>query len=847
MKNLKNKIQKIFKDNKYVCLTLGISTFLFLIIYALKSIVPIGKNTLLTVDFYHQYGPLLAELYDKVMAGDSLIYSFNTGLGLPFFRNFYNYLSSPFNITMFLFNRENIVTAFSIIIALKIIIASSIMTYFLNKFFNKYSITTTIFGLAYAFSSYFVAFYWNIMWLDSLVFLPLIILGIKKLIDEDKINLYILSLFLSILANYFITYMICLFACLFFIIYIIFKNDISRKELLKKILLFTLSSLIAGGLACFMLLPYVSSLNTISATGDSFTFYKTFNFNPLYFLANHFSLTDSIVFSSQDYYIPNISSGIIIFILLIVYYFNGNIKLKYKIMATIFILFLFFSFLYVPLDFIWHGFHTPNDLPFRFSFIYVFIINIIAFYSLDKIDFLKIRYAILTFLILLATLFYLLHINFLNRFKVEINILFLLISLIIFIIYKFKHNSNVKYILLFIICIDIILNINENWKIDHDKNIFMDNYIAVDSVVKNIKNKDNSFYRVEKDFNQTLNDGAWYNYNGVSAFSSVAYEQMAKMQKSLGLPGNDINSYYYRQNTPIYNSIMSIKYFIGLESQNSFYEQIDTINYYEIYKNKYFLPPVFTVSNKIKEWNSNTPNPFLNQNDFVLNATNIDDILEKLPIETNENQNNYYLIGDMINNTNINNASTVNLNINTQRKGNVYLYVYSYALENFKVNHNLYSVTTNEPYIIDIGYFDDNENINLSFNLNSEIYNVIVLAYQMNTDKFESFYDNLNSNALQITNFDNNYIEGIMEINNDKTVFTSLNFDEGFEVYIDDKKVDTFKIGDIFLGFDVNKGIHNIKIIYKIPKLKIGIAISILSAILLILINIIKNRNKLHK
>lgn len=842
MQKLKEKFINCFKNNKYVWLTAIISTFLFLIIYALKSIIPLGKNTLLTVDFYHQYGPLLAELYDKVKMGDNLIYSFNTGLGLPFFRNFYNYLSSPFNIIMFLFDRENIVTSFSIIIALKIITASCIMAYFFKKFFNKDSILTTIFGLSYAFSSYFVAFYWNIMWLDSLVFLPLVILGIKKLIDEDKINLYILSLFLSIIANYFITYMICIFSCIFFIIYIIFKDNITRKELIKKIGLFTLSSLIAGGLAAFMLLPYISSLNTISATGDSFTFYKTFNFNPLYFLANHFSLTNSIVFASQDYYIPNIASGIIVFILIIAFYFNSDIKIKHKLMATFFILFLFFSFLYVPLDFIWHGFHTPNDLPFRYSFIYVFIINIIAFYSLSKIDTLKIRYGVSIFMILFIFLLYLSHISFLSNFKVEINCLFLFISLIMFIIYKFKANSISKYILLFIVCIDIILNINENWDITHDKNIFMDNYDAVNSVIQNIKKQDNSFYRIEKNFNQTLNDGAWYNYNGISAFSSVAYEQMAKTQKSLGLPGNDINSYYYKQNTPIYNSIMSIKYFVGLESQNNLYEYIDTVNYYDIYKNNYFLPPAFAVSKEIKKWNSNTSNPFLNQSNFVSNATNITNILTKLSITTNDNQDNYYLIGDMVNNVNQDTTSTVNLNIHTSKNGNVYLYVYSYALENFRVNNNFYSITTNEPYIMDIGYFDENVDINLNFELNSKIYNVMVSAYQMDIDKFKDFYNNLNSNALNITDFKNNYIEGIMEVDSNKTVFTSLSFDEGFEVYIDDKKVDTFKIDNSFLGFDIDKGTHNIKIIYKIPKLKRGIIISCLSLVLLILINLKKNR-----
>lgn len=842
MKNIKQKITNNLKENKYIFVTLIIAIFLFLIIYSIKSVIPIGDNTMLTIDFYHQYGPLLSELYDKIKAGDNLIYSFNTGLGLPFFRNFFNYLSSPFNIIMLLFPRDNIVTAFSIIIALKIIIASCIMSYFLKKCFNKNSIFITLFGLTYGFSSYFVAFYWNIMWLDGLIFLPLVVLGIKQLIDENKINLYVLSLFLSIISNYFISYMICIFSCLFFLIYIFFKENISRKELIKKILLFTICSIIAGGLAAFMLLPYVSSLKSISATGDSFTFYKTFNFNPIYFFANHFSLVKSIVFSSQEYFLPNISSGIVVFALIIAFYFNGNIKIKYKLMATTFLICLIISFLYVPLDFIWHGFHTPNDLPFRYSYIYIFIINIIAFYSLEKINSLRIRYSLVITIILMLFLFYLSHIHFLSKFAFEINILFLLIMLSIFIIYKFKNNDIGKYILIFIIFIDIVLNINENWNINHDKNEFMDNYIAVNSVIDNIKNNDNSFYRIEKSFNQTLNDGAWYNYNGISIFSSVAYEQMAKNQKNLGIAGNDVNSYYYRQNTPIYNSIMSIKYLVNLENKNPLYKYINTVNYYDIYENTYYLSPLFGVSKNIKEWYNDNFNPFLNQQDFVFKSTGIDNIFEKLSITYDIEQQDYKFINDSLINLNQSKSNAPLLNINTKNNGNVYLYVYSYGLESFLADNRLYSVTTNEPYIIDIGYFESNENIELKLQLNSKIQNITVLAYQIDIDAFNEFYKNLNTNSLQITNFSNDYIEGIIEVDSDKTIFSSINFDEGFLVYVDDKKVDTFKIANSFLAFDIEKGKHNIKIIYKIPHLKTGIIISSISLLLLVIINILKQK-----
>lgn len=833
--NLKQKLL----NNKYIFLTFGISIFIFFIIYALKSIIPFGNNTMLTVDFYHQYGPLLAELYDKIKMGDNLIYSFNTGLGLPFFRNFFNYLSSPFNIIILLFERDNIVTSFSVIIALKIIFASSVMSYFLKNFFNKNSLFITVFGLTYGFSSYFVAFYWNIMWLDGMIYLPLIVLGIKKIIDENKINLYIISLFLSIISNYFISYMICIFSCIFFLVYIIFKENITRRDLLKKIILFTISSLIAGGMAGFMILPYMNSLSSISATGDSFTFYKTFNFNPIFFLANHFSLVKSIVFSSQDYFLPNISSGITLLVLLISFFFNSGIKIKDKIMAIIFMLILFVSFIYVPLDFIWHGFHTPNDLPFRYSFIYVFIINVIAFYSINKIDTLRIRYCVIITIILNIFLLILFKLEFLTEFALEINILFLLISLVLFIIYKLKNNNIGKYILVFIVIIDIILNINENWQINHPKNEFMDNYNTVNSVVERIKDNDKSFYRIEKNFNQTLNDGAWYNYNGISIFSSIAYEQMAKAQKQLGIPGNYVNSYYYRQNTPIYNSIMSIKYLIGIENKNEAYNLFKTINYYDVYENKYYLPPIFGVSRDIKNFKNNNINPFLNQQDFVKLSTDINDIFNKLDITYDEAQNNYKYANDFVINLNQENITSTSLNIKPKIDGNIYLYVYDYNLDSFIVNNKLYSITKNEPYIIDIGYFKESDDVEIKMYLNNNVYNVNVLAYQIDTNKFNDFYNNIKENSIEITEFKNDYIEGTINVDSDKTIFTSFNYDEGFEVMIDDKNVKIFSVADSFLAFDISSGKHNIKISYKIPYLKLGTIISGISLTLLILINIL--------
>ena len=207
---MKEKLKKHLVDNKWLYITFFVSLCIICIIYIFKNISPFGNNSMLDVDFYHQYGPLLNELNERIRNGKTLLYSFNTGGGLPFYRNFYNYLSSPFNLIMFFFKNDDIVTSFSIIIGLKAVFASVFMAFYLKKVFNKNDISILIFGLLYAYSGYFCAYYWNIMWLDGMVFLPIIMYGINRIIDDKKPLLYTISLAVMLFSNYFIGYMICI-------------------------------------------------------------------------------------------------------------------------------------------------------------------------------------------------------------------------------------------------------------------------------------------------------------------------------------------------------------------------------------------------------------------------------------------------------------------------------------------------------------------------------------------------------------------------------------------------------------------------------------------------------------
>ena len=60
---------------------------------------------------------------------------------------------------------------------------------------------------------------------------------------------------------------------------------------------------------------------------------------------------------------------------------------------------------------------------------------------------------------------------------------------------------------------------------------------------------------------------------------------------------------------------------------------------------------------------------------------------------------------------------------------------------------------------------------------------------------------------------------------------TSIPYDDGFSIKVDNKPVDAIKLNKAFLGFKLDKGKHNIKIIYQAPLQKEGLIISIIGLI----------------
>ena len=68
----------------------------------------------------------------------------------------------------------------------------------------------------------------------------------------------------------------------------------------------------------------------------------------------------------------------------LLYLMNKKISLKEKVVYFTMSLFFLASFAIDVLNYIWHGFHYPNSLPARQSFIYIFLVLFMAFRAYDR-------------------------------------------------------------------------------------------------------------------------------------------------------------------------------------------------------------------------------------------------------------------------------------------------------------------------------------------------------------------------------------------------------------------------------------------------------------------------------
>lgn len=876
------KLKQFCKNNIYTFVTGGIAIFIILLVYFCFDIIPFGDRTVYRMDLYHQYGPLFSELYDRLTGGESLIYSWNSGLGMSFLGNFYNYLSSPISLIVLIFGHKNTFEAVATIIAIKAVLSSMSMANYLKKSQKLNSPLICAFGILYAFSAYFIAYYWNVMWIDAMYILPFVVLGIERIIDEGKSGLYLVSLVYCIFSNYYIGFMVCIFSCLYFIYYYVCRFDVLKAKsdelnseyfidkiknlfIVNSAVKFAAASLCAGLVLLFMLIPVLFVLGSSSATKGTFPTEFKFYFNIFDFLANHIASLEPTIRSSGETVLPNIYCGILTVMLLPIYILSNKIPSKEKIASAVLLIIMFFSFNINYLNYIWHGFHFPNDLPYRQSFMYSFILVVLAFKAIKHIEFTDRKTIIASGggLALFVVLVQEITSKNANDTSIYLTLAFILLYTVILGLLQSKKNQAfaLSVMVACSVTAEAVSASTDHYVANQTKSSFSIDYDDFKNIQSTVHSKNkNLFFREETTKSRARMDPCWFGYNGVSVFSSMAYEKVADMQKSLGMYGNKINSYTYNPQTPVYNSLFSLKYIYDKNNyigENSFYNKVAENNTFSAYENPYFLNIAFPVSQSVKDFDaSEGKNPVAVQEQLFEAATGINGLFNRI-YDYEILYSNLMTVADFEKETESFRLSKLESGSKAAATilfpspvgGNVYIYVSSRNVENVVVYSPVIqnTMTVSDGYILDLGKHKIGEEISVEIPVKENVSyaQLEFCAFTIDEEKFTQGYEKLKEGQIEYERFDETYIKGKYTAEENEILFTSIPYDKSWNVYVDGKKVssdDIIKVSDALLGIKTESGTHEIVFKYDIPCYNLCIFISAGFTVLLLLLYVLKSR-----
>lgn len=816
---------------------------------------PFQNNTLLTIDMTNQYISFFSYFKDVLMGNDSLFYSFSKTMGGEMTGLASYYLMSPFNL-LFMFSNVNNLPLIILIVTLLKIGSSGLTMFFLLKQETKQK-NALIFSLIYSMIAYNIVYQQNIMWLDGVILLPLIVLGINYLMNGSRKYVYVAALSLAIITNYYIGFMLCIFAVIYFAGKMIEKLLLNRTEFNKyyqrNIFDFIISSLLAGGISAIVTIPTLFSLSGGKAEFDLSILTTHSNFDTIDFITKFFigSFKGKEIVSG----LPNIYTSLLILILVFGYFSTKHIEFSKKVVSLTTILVLFFSFKISGLNLIWHGLNFPVWFPYRYSFIFSFYLIYIA--SLSSEYFIeesgKIRTAIFTTFLFFSIIIEKLNYEYLSPNKITLSLLFVGIYLLLS-SDRINLTKNKKYIVILLICsLELVANNYLNLKNNsYTPMTYYDNYTSQNQPILESLNSKDDFYRIEKTYYFNRNDALLFNYPGLTHYSSSEKTKIKDFLGNIGYRNSGSWASFSKGSSTAADSLMNIKYILSKDLDLPYYDFIYEENGVKIYENPNVLPLGFMADEAIKE-NINYMNPIQYINDIYSTLGTQDSIYTKIPerdidfnsynveenthydevtyfkVDTDDEAFIEFLIPVLDNNL-------ITFYFLTNTFDGATLYVNDqYAGKDFDIYSQNVNIAHSEENIAKIKIVLDGEKLTYSDSL----------FYYQDLNLFNNTTDQIRGNALTEVKAQGNRVSGEFYSSNDNDyLFLNIPYDESWNITIDGVQKRAEQVFNNQMAIKTSKGTHTLKMKY-IPKgFKLGSILSFISIFVLIITSFIHHKKQ---
>ena len=877
----------------YLALAFAIPCVGMLFVMLISGYTPFGQYSMLYSDMYHQYYPFFVQFRRALLSGDGLLYTWSVGMGMDYLGLISYYLASPLNLLSVLVPEGWLLDYFSLLVPIKLGLAGWSFAWFLKKMFGRNDFSISVFGGLYGLCAWALGFQWNIMWLDTFALLPLVALGTVALLREGKFLLYTLTLFQSIFSNYYIGLFTCIFVFLLFFIYEICRWG-GWKKFFRDLLRIACFSALAIGMTAILELPALAALQTTQSSVNKFPTGFRLNIASSNTIAGLFDAMRQVAGNMGGSLepnfkegLPNLYCGILSVFLMFLYLLAKNVRLRDKVCAVGLLVFFNLSFIIRQLDYIWHGFHFTNMIPYRFSFLYSFVVLYMAYRAWLLRRQFKPWQIILGAVLASAVLscsdaltqtvqLELFGHSFPFPLYFVYNLLFLVLYLLAMLcgsvsdplpedateeeifqarVDRARQRKQSRALTLGIVMVELTANLicfgfyfTGTSVVNYPKGT---DYTA--SVIRYMKEREenNLFYRAETTHSQTLNDGALNGYNGISAFTSSANVKTTLFMQALGYGAkNTYNRYLFEESSPVSNLFLGLKYMIerdGKDKTSTFFQEVNSFGDTVLLENQAYLPLGFLTQPELAQLNFDTSlNAFQFQNQLFQAATGLGgEVWHRIPGENltitgngatvqEENGNGYCRYTDTDGGSNVTYSYVADrdgfacIHLNLPKRNGLYVSV------NGK---ELYYESMSLPQMLAVQDVRAGDVIDIRMVCGAgEDSSMTVSAGILNGDLFWQGYEILGASTWNLTKFDSTHAEGIIDCNRDGLLYTSIPQNGNWQVTVDGQPVETQLVGDCMAAVALTQGQHRVSFVYKNPAFSLGWKVSLLCGLMLLVL-----------
>lgn len=789
---------------------------IMLSLFIIKGIYPFGDRSFLFSDMYHQYMPFFSEFMHKIKAGEGLGFSYNVGIGSNFMALYVYYLASPLNWLAFLFPQGHLMEFMSYLVVFKIGLCGLTSFLYLQKHFETKDCAVLFFSCFYALSGYLAAYNWNIMWLDCVFLLPLVMLGLEKLVKEGKCALYCVSLGLCILSNYYISIMICVFLVIYFAFLLL-----TEKCSLKILWNFALFSLLAGGMAAVFLVPEVCAI--LETDFGDFNFPKTYEsyFSVLDMVARH-CLCVTTERGLEHW--PNIYCGVAVFMLLPMYALNQKISIRKRFGYLAMSGFLLLSFSTNVLDFMWHGMNYPDSLPARQSFIYILLMLVMCYEAYKRVD--EVEEKQILYGYLAAVIFLLCCEKFIDSEDFDIGIetvtlLFVTIYAVLLYLHRTRSSERCKQVLACVTLVAVIAETGINTFNTSVGTTVRSAYLGQQqdyaALYELAEEREDGFFRMEKFTRKTKNDGTLTGYPTASVFSSTLNSHVMDLYKRLGMRHSKVY-YGFDGATLLTAAMLNVEYMYGdTESsyENAAYTFLEKSGDISLYESSYTLPFGY-----VAPVGFDLPDGFVNQGlrlqnqmieDLGLEGTLFKDVPKKKSGDdvkvTAEEAGIYYAI---LNASGTSKVDAVGGMPETQ------------SFNDLKDGSILY-----------LGYLEKGQTMTLTNgDEDDETPAISASVYRCDEEVLKQAIEMLSAQHMEEVKYDSTHVSGKLTLENAGRVILSIPHEDGWTVLVNGEEAEPVLFGGTLMAFDLEPGEYTFEMSYVPEGTLAGRIISIVSVLI---------------